>query len=135
MVIDSATIITGSFNFTKKAEASNAENLLVIKDAPELVRAYEAHVQAHAAHSHPYARGVSAASSSAAPMADATGEVHGNRTSPAYRVPGCQGDPRMPPAVVSTLATAAAAPLVGYRHASYQKASPCSAGREGSRVE
>jgi hypothetical protein len=42
MVIDSATIITGSFTFTKKAEASNAENLLVIKDAPELVQAYEA---------------------------------------------------------------------------------------------
>jgi phosphatidylserine/phosphatidylglycerophosphate/cardiolipin synthase-like enzyme len=53
MVIDSATIITGSFNFTKKAETSNVENLLVIKDAPELVQAYEAHVQAHAAHSHP----------------------------------------------------------------------------------
>ena len=28
----------------------NAENLLVIKDAPELVHAYEANVQAHAAH-------------------------------------------------------------------------------------
>jgi phosphatidylserine/phosphatidylglycerophosphate/cardiolipin synthase-like enzyme len=44
MVIDSATIITGSFNFTKKAEASNAENLLVIKDASELVKAYEANI-------------------------------------------------------------------------------------------
>ena len=42
MVIDSATIITGSFNFTKAAEQNNAENLLVIKDAPELVKAYEA---------------------------------------------------------------------------------------------
>lgn len=41
MVIDSATIITGSFNFTKAAEERNAENLLVIKDAPELVKAYE----------------------------------------------------------------------------------------------
>ena len=37
MVIDSATILTGSFNFTKAAEEKNAENLLVIKDAPELV--------------------------------------------------------------------------------------------------
>jgi phosphatidylserine/phosphatidylglycerophosphate/cardiolipin synthase-like enzyme len=42
MVIDSAIIITGSFNFTKAAEDRNAENLLVIKDAPELVQAYEA---------------------------------------------------------------------------------------------
>ena len=53
MVIDSATIITGSFNFTKAAEEKNAENLVVITDAPELVQAYEAHIQAHAAHAHP----------------------------------------------------------------------------------
>ena len=31
MVIDGATVITGSFNFTKAAETSNAENLLVIR--------------------------------------------------------------------------------------------------------
>jgi phosphatidylserine/phosphatidylglycerophosphate/cardiolipin synthase-like enzyme len=48
IVIDSATIITGSFNFTKKVEESNVENLLVIQDAPELVKVYEANVQAHA---------------------------------------------------------------------------------------
>jgi phosphatidylserine/phosphatidylglycerophosphate/cardiolipin synthase-like enzyme len=39
MVIDSKTLITGSFSFTKAAEEKNAENLLVIKDAPELVQA------------------------------------------------------------------------------------------------
>src|SRR5664279_2838011 len=33
MVIDGQTVITGSFNFTKAAEANNAENLLVIQDA------------------------------------------------------------------------------------------------------
>ena len=33
MVIDSHTVLTGSFNFTKAAENSNAENLLVIQDA------------------------------------------------------------------------------------------------------
>ena len=33
MVIDGRTVITGSFNFTKAAEESNAENLLVIQDA------------------------------------------------------------------------------------------------------
>ena len=32
MVIDQATVITGSFNFTRAAEQKNAENLLVIKD-------------------------------------------------------------------------------------------------------
>jgi len=31
-VIDSAVVVTGSFNFTKAAESSNAENLLVIHD-------------------------------------------------------------------------------------------------------
>ena len=33
MVLDDATVITGSFNFTKSAEQSNAENLLVIRSA------------------------------------------------------------------------------------------------------
>ena len=56
MVIDSATILTGSFNFTKAAEAKNAENLLVITDAPALVTAYEENIRLHTAHSHPYTR-------------------------------------------------------------------------------
>ena len=34
MLIDGDTIITGSFNFTKAAEESNAENLLVLRDKP-----------------------------------------------------------------------------------------------------
>ena len=34
MVIDGLIVVTGSFNFTKAAEESNAENLLVIRDAP-----------------------------------------------------------------------------------------------------
>jgi phosphatidylserine/phosphatidylglycerophosphate/cardiolipin synthase-like enzyme len=33
MVLDGKTVLTGSFNFTKAAEESNAENLLVIHDA------------------------------------------------------------------------------------------------------
>jgi len=45
MVIDSMTLITGSFNFTKAAEEKNAENMLVITDAPELVQAYEANIR------------------------------------------------------------------------------------------
>jgi phosphatidylserine/phosphatidylglycerophosphate/cardiolipin synthase-like enzyme len=31
MIIDRATLITGSFNFTKAAEEKNAENLLILK--------------------------------------------------------------------------------------------------------
>ena len=53
MVIDSKTILTGSFNFTKAAEASNAENLLVIEDA-SLAKEYEAHWEEHREHSEPY---------------------------------------------------------------------------------
>ena len=34
------SIITGSFNFTKTAEEKNAENLLVIKGNPGLVKKY-----------------------------------------------------------------------------------------------
>ncbi len=116
-MVDSATILTGSFNFTKAAEERNAENLLVIKDAPELVRAHEANIQAHAAHAHPYTRGNSAASSPATPMAYATGEVHGNRNSKVYRVPGCRGYTGMNPASVVPFATEAEAQQAGYRKA------------------
>jgi phosphatidylserine/phosphatidylglycerophosphate/cardiolipin synthase-like enzyme len=56
MVIDSTTIITDSFNFTKAAEEKNAENMLVIKDAPDLATAYEANIRMHADHAHPYLR-------------------------------------------------------------------------------
>ena len=41
MVIDGKTTLTGSFNFTKAAEGSNAENLLVIQD-PALAKLYTA---------------------------------------------------------------------------------------------
>jgi phosphatidylserine/phosphatidylglycerophosphate/cardiolipin synthase-like enzyme len=54
MVIDGATVITGSFNFSKAAEESNAENLLVIREAPELVAKYTQNWNRHAAHSARY---------------------------------------------------------------------------------
>jgi len=54
MIIDSATVITGSFNFTKAAEENNAENLLVIR-SPELAAKYAANWKVHADHSDPYA--------------------------------------------------------------------------------
>ncbi len=116
-MVDSATILTGSFNFTKAAEERNAENLLVIKDAPELVRAHEANIQAHAAHAHPYTRGSAATSSPAARMAQAPGNVHGNRNSKVYRVPGCKGYAGMRPASVVPFVTEAEAQQAGYRKA------------------
>ena len=53
MVIDSKTVLTGSFNFTRAAEYNNAENLLVIVDA-DLAARYAANWQAHLKHSEPY---------------------------------------------------------------------------------
>lgn len=51
MIIDRKTLLTGSFNFTKNAEKSNAENLLVINDQPELIAAYEKNFEEHLGHS------------------------------------------------------------------------------------
>jgi len=53
MVIDEETVITGSFNFTKAAEEHNAENLLVLHDAP-LAAQYADNWQKHRAHSKAY---------------------------------------------------------------------------------
>jgi len=118
MVIDSATIITGSFNFTKAAEEKNAENLLVITAAPELVQAYEANIRLHAGHSHPYLRRAAVVSSDAAPATvDGNGEVRGNKKSKIYHLPECPGYAGMNPASVATFATEAEAAQAGYRKA------------------
>jgi phosphatidylserine/phosphatidylglycerophosphate/cardiolipin synthase-like enzyme len=53
MVIDSATVITGSYNFTRSAQERNAENLLVIRD-PSLAGRYGTNWNRHAGHSLPY---------------------------------------------------------------------------------
>jgi phosphatidylserine/phosphatidylglycerophosphate/cardiolipin synthase-like enzyme len=54
MIIDKATVITGSFNFTKAAEEKNAENLLIIK-SKELANLYIDNWMKHREHSEPYA--------------------------------------------------------------------------------
>ena len=55
MVIDGRIVITGSFNFTKAAEESKADNLLVIRDA-DLATKYAKNWQEHLEHSVPYER-------------------------------------------------------------------------------
>jgi phosphatidylserine/phosphatidylglycerophosphate/cardiolipin synthase-like enzyme len=50
MIIDSRTILTGSFNFTNQAENENAENLLIIKGHPELVSSYRKDFSGHKGH-------------------------------------------------------------------------------------
>ncbi len=54
ILIDGETILTGSFNFTKAAEERNAENLLVLKGFPDMVRHYEQNYALHRAHSEAY---------------------------------------------------------------------------------
>jgi hypothetical protein len=119
MVIDSETILRGSFNFTKAAEAKNAENLLVIKEAPELVTAYEQNIRTHAAHSHPYRRQASISSAGPVPAAQAggNGEVHGNKHSKIYHLPACPGYAGMNPTSRVTFSTEAEAQQAGYRKA------------------
>jgi phosphatidylserine/phosphatidylglycerophosphate/cardiolipin synthase-like enzyme len=53
MVLDNRTLLTGSFNFTHHAENDNAENLLVIKGHPDMVRAYKANFHQHKSHARP----------------------------------------------------------------------------------
>jgi phosphatidylserine/phosphatidylglycerophosphate/cardiolipin synthase-like enzyme len=53
MIVDGHTLLTGSFNFTHHAEAENAENLLVIKGHPDLVRAYRRNFADHREHARP----------------------------------------------------------------------------------
>ncbi len=52
MIIDSETVITGSFNFTKAAEKSNAENIIIINNS-QLAQLYINNWQLHKQHSEP----------------------------------------------------------------------------------
>ncbi len=54
MVLDGVDVITGSFNFTKAAQERNAENVLVIKQEPQLAKAYTENWKRRAAASRPY---------------------------------------------------------------------------------
>jgi hypothetical protein len=118
MVIDSQTILTGSFYFTKAAEEKNAENMLVIQEAPELVQAYEANIRMHAGHSYPYLRQAAHGPPGTSPMTvSGEGEVHGNKHSKMYHLPHCLGYATLSPASVVEFASEAEAQQAGYRKA------------------
>lgn len=74
IVVDEATVITGSFNFTKNAEERNAENLIIIKDALGLVKEYLANYDRHKAHSQPYHRSISSSTQQSEPQGASAGE-------------------------------------------------------------
>lgn len=45
IIVDGHTVETGSFNFAPSAETLNSENVVVIRDMPEIARQYLAHWQ------------------------------------------------------------------------------------------
>ncbi len=53
ILIDDELVITGSFNFTQKAESSNAENVLFVRDK-SILQKYLANWHLHHSHSTPY---------------------------------------------------------------------------------
>jgi phosphatidylserine/phosphatidylglycerophosphate/cardiolipin synthase-like enzyme len=53
MIIDGQVVITGSYNFTRAAEKSNAENLVIIESGP-IAEKYINNWQKHRRHSQPY---------------------------------------------------------------------------------
>lgn len=58
MVIDgesaSPVVMTGSYNFTWSAQARNSENLLILRDQPELARRYLANWKRHRGDAQPW---------------------------------------------------------------------------------
>jgi phosphatidylserine/phosphatidylglycerophosphate/cardiolipin synthase-like enzyme len=52
LVIDEETVVTGSFNFSVSAERYSAENVLVLRGQPRLVRAYSDNWARHWIHGH-----------------------------------------------------------------------------------
>jgi phosphatidylserine/phosphatidylglycerophosphate/cardiolipin synthase-like enzyme len=92
MIVDGATVVTGSFNYTWSAEHKNAENLLVIHDLA-LAAEYTQNWNARAARSRPLNGSASAEPAqpqmAAASAAMPKGPVRGNRHSMIYEWPGC----------------------------------------------
>lgn len=80
MVIDSETVLTGSFNYTWGAEHWNAENLLVVRD-PALAAEYLQYWNRRAEQSHPLF---------AARIGSPVRPVVGNRRTMIYQSPGCR---------------------------------------------
>ncbi|HKQ47358.1 MAG TPA: phospholipase D family protein [Phycisphaerae bacterium] len=51
ILIDNTTVITGSYNLTKAASESNAENIVVIKHDEEVIERFHKNFEAHLEHS------------------------------------------------------------------------------------
>ncbi|GHD58440.1 hypothetical protein GCM10007350_08310 [Jeongeupia chitinilytica] len=45
IIVDGKTVETGSFNYAPSAETENSENVVVLRDMPDITRQYMAHWQ------------------------------------------------------------------------------------------
>ncbi len=128
MIVDEATVLTGSFNYTWSAEHRNAENLIALRD-PAVVAAYLRDWHAHRAAARPLvataapvpvpvrapARAMAAADG---PRGEGLrGEVRGNRNTRIYQWPGCRYYYRIGMANRVSFPSAEAAQTAGYRPA------------------
>lgn len=109
MIIDGDTVITGSFNYTYRAEHSNVENVLVIHD-PALAAQYARHWRSRAAIA-------TEPAGEAARTASWGGAVLGNRRTRIYEWPGCPYYGRVSIHNRVEFPTAQAAAAAGYRPA------------------
>ena len=117
MIVNGATVITGSFNYTWSAEHKNAENLLVIHD-PTLAGEYMRNWNIRAARSRPLAVSAEGASRSApAAPAAAAGPIVGNRHSMIYEWSGCPYYDKIAPGNRASFPNTQAAEAAGYRPA------------------
>ncbi len=53
VIIDGKVVVTGSYNFTNQAEGENAENMIILKGYPEIVRQYRDNFMKHKSHCKP----------------------------------------------------------------------------------
>jgi phosphatidylserine/phosphatidylglycerophosphate/cardiolipin synthase-like enzyme len=103
ILIDDGIILTGSFNFTKAAEESNAENLIIIRNKPELMAAYQRNFDEHLKHAIPYEGLAAGARDDAKPPptnpaeqdeankpTEGVIEVHVTKAGTKYHVSGCR---------------------------------------------
>ena len=120
MIVDEATVLTGSFNYTWSAEHRNAENLIALHD-PAVVAAYLRDWHARRAAARPLDAATAPAPALAPPRAMAAdspaGAVRGNRNTHIYQWPGCRYYDRIGVANRVSFPSAAAAQVAGYRPA------------------
>jgi phosphatidylserine/phosphatidylglycerophosphate/cardiolipin synthase-like enzyme len=110
IVIDSNTVITGSFNFTWSAEHKNVENLLIVRDS-SIAAQYEQNWNARVQRSRP----VGPSATKRRESNTSPGSIVGNRKSKIYAWPGCGSYDTMSPANRIEFPSREAADAAGYR--------------------